>query len=113
MHTYTPLRKQLELLQTQATANSRRNLPHFQEDYLHVIENQLKAWLLAMSPQERSRRFMTAEIIALAQLHGKRGPTPGDRMVAQALRNVGFTPHRDWTVAGRNKRYWTLIGNES
>ena len=26
--------------------------------------------------------------------------------IAQALRTLGFQPCRDWTVAGRNKRYW-------
>ena len=64
-----------------------------------------------MTPRQRERRFTIQEVVSLAQLRGITLPNPPDRHVAQALGVAGFKPCRDWTRAGRNKRYWTLTGD--
>jgi len=111
MTAYTPLRQQLQSLKSQAQAatNTHRS-NHRDADILRALEQKLSTWKASMTPQEQIRGFTTAEIIVLAQLRGKHRPLPGDRLVSLALRAVGFIPCRDWTVAGRNRRYWKFSG---
>lgn len=75
----------------------------------HLIQP-IQAWLDAMTPQQRQRRFTIHEVVSLAHLRGITRPRPPDRDVAKALRAIGFHPCRDWTRAGRNTRHWTLTG---
>jgi hypothetical protein len=63
-----------------------------------------------MTPEQLSRRFKTEEIERLAGLVGKHGGHPAHHHIAQVLRAVGFVSCRDWTVAGRNRRYWKFQG---
>lgn len=111
MTTYTPLRQQLESLKSQVRAAMPTHRPPLRDaDILRDLELKLKVWKSIMTPQEQRRGFTTAEVIVLAQLRGKHRPLPGDRLVGLALRAVGFVPCRDWTVAGRNRRYWKFQG---
>jgi hypothetical protein len=70
------------------------------------LREQVKTWSESMTPEQLTRRFSTDEIERLAGLIGKHGGRAAHHHMAQALRAVGFTPCRDWTVAGRNRRYW-------
>lgn len=107
MTTYTQLRQQLQSLKSQAQAATNTHRSHHRDvDILRGLVLKLSTWKASMTPQEQSRCFTTAEIIVLAQLRGKHRPLPGDRQVSLALRAMGFIPCRDWTVAGRNRRYW-------
>lgn len=102
--TSAPLRSHLEQLR-QSAQRDIHTPPSSQTDRLR---DQLKAWAAALSPGLRSRRFTIEEVELLAGLVGKHGGHPAHHHIAQALRSVGFTPCRDWTVAGRNRRYWLL-----
>jgi len=50
------------------------------------------------------RRWTLEEICRLVP--GIYQEKPALRIVAAALRQLGFTEHRDWTSQGRNRRYW-------
>lgn len=110
MASYTPpLRQQLADLKSKSqTTLTHGRTTQRHADILIDLERRLRLWLSGMTPLEQRRRFSTQEIVALAHLQGKRSPAPGDRLIGQTLRSMGFTPRRDWTVAGRNKRYWQL-----
>lgn len=111
MNRLQPLRTQLETLKSLSQREVQIYKPtRRHSDILVELEKNLKNWLDSMNWQEKCRCFTTVEIIALAQLRGKNGPRPGDRLVGQALRIVGFAPKRDWTIAGRNRRFWKYSG---
>jgi hypothetical protein len=63
-----------------------------------------------MAPEQRTRRFSVDEVERLASLVGKHGGRAAHHHIAQALRAMGFQPCRDWTIAGRNKRFWKFSG---
>ena len=97
-----PLRVQLEQLRRCSErfihANPLRHTDRLRE--------QIKTWADSMTPEQLTRRFSTQEIERLAGLVGKHGGRAASHQMAQALRAVGFSSCRDWTVAGRNRRYW-------
>lgn len=68
------------------------------------LEDQIKRWWINMPPSLRRRRFQLAEIAG--QCRGRGGGKPANRDVAAALRVLGWHEFRDWTSAGRNKRFW-------
>lgn len=76
------------------------------DDYTQRIH----AWVSRMTPQQRKRRFTSQEVMALAALQGRFRPAPSAQCTGAALRRCGFTSRRDWTVAGRNTRYWIYEG---
>lgn len=101
-----PLRLHLEQLR-QATQRATYTRPPSQTD---LFRDLIKRWASAMTPEQRSRRFSTEEVERLAGLVGKHGGRAAHHHIALALRSAGFSPCRDWTVAGRNRRYWKLSG---
>lgn len=70
----------------------------------------ISAWVATLSPKQQARRYAITEIVILAELTGKHGGNPSHTRTAHALRLAGFQSKRDWTVAGRNTRYWKLSG---
>lgn len=105
-----PLREQMARLMQMVETQSAAKPPSEQTALSHNLRIEIERWLISMTPAERARRFTTAEIIALAQLKGKTGTVPAAHTVSQALRSMGFMHCRDWTAAGRNRRYWKLHG---
>ena len=105
-YTHTPLRARLEQLR-HAAQRGTYTRPPSQTDWLR---SQIKTWCESMSQEQRSRRFTTEEIERLAGLMGKHGGRAAHHHIALALRSVGFTHCRDWTVAGRNRRFWKFLG---
>lgn len=101
-YTLRPLRTQLAALR-QISQIGHRKPSRENSDRLYM---QIAAWCASMSPEERKRRFSLAEVEKLAGLVGNHGGRAANHHMAQALRAVGFTSCRDWTVAGRNRRYW-------
>jgi hypothetical protein len=71
---------------------------------------QLNTWSQSMTPDQRTRRFTTEEIACLAGLVGKHGGRAAHHQIAVALRATGFNPYRDWSVEGRNRRFWKFQG---
>ena len=102
--TYTPLRDQLAQLKVFAESEPKSTSTRYGPDRL---VSEIRAWLKTMSLQQRSRKFTIDEVVVLAQLTGTYQPLPARRDVAYALRTLGFQPCRDWTKAGRNRRYWS------
>jgi hypothetical protein len=99
-----PLREHLERLRAEADDALRsRPLNHDQ-----VIHTRIMAWVGCMSPEQRNRRFTLIEVERLAGLVGKRGGNAAHHEVARALRSIGFVTGRDWSSAGRNRRFWKL-----
>jgi ABC-type hemin transport system substrate-binding protein len=101
-----PLRIQLAQLK-QASVEAVR-VKH--QSHRDKLRDQIKAWSESMTPEQRNRRFSTEEIERLAGLKGKTGGRTAHHHIAMALREVGLKPYRDWTVAGRNRRYWKIQG---
>ena len=103
MSTYTPIRDQLAQLKADAEACRESVLLKSGDDRL---VHEINVWLKTMSPQQQYRKFTIDEVVTLAQLTGTYQASPAKREVAQALRALGFRPCRDWSTAGRNRRYW-------
>lgn len=73
------------------------------------LEDQIKHWWANLPPSLCRRRFQLAEIAG--QCCGRGGGKPANREVAAALRALGWREFRDWTSAGRNKRFWRFEGS--
>ncbi len=69
-------------------------------DYVGLI----REWMSAIPPALLDRPYLMAEIVC--RFHGRYSALPAPRMIAAALRQLGWTSHRNWTRAGRNTRYW-------
>jgi len=76
------------------------------EEYTLAIQ----AWLGTLTPSQRTRAFALAEVGKLSGISGRHGRSPGTSWLGQAARKAGLIPSRDWTRAGRNRRYWRLPG---
>ena len=74
--------------------------------------DQIRCWYLQLSKVQRARLYTIDEIIRLARLEGRLGRKASVQLVGNALTACGFMPKRDWTAAGRNKRYWKFFGDE-
>jgi len=86
-------RRQLE--QSASTGPTATN----QLDYSTTI----KKWWNSMAPSVRQHPWSLETIMTSAFP----GQSPAPRFVAAVLREeMGFSEHRDWTVAGRNRRQW-------
>lgn len=70
----------------------------------------IQTWVDRLPPVQRCRQFTISEVIALATLPGHFRPNASLRYTGEALRRCGFKQKRDWTAAGRNKRYWLFEG---
>ncbi len=103
-----PLR--IKLAQLKQTSEEGVRIKH--QSQKDKLRDQIKIWMTSMSPEQRMRRFSTEEIECLAGLKGKNGGRAAHHHIAMALREVGLTPHRDWTIAGRNQRYWKFQGEK-
>jgi hypothetical protein len=78
------------------------------DEYVGLIQT----WVGRLPPVQLQRQFTIAEVIALATLPGHFRPTASLRHTGEALRRCGFKQKRDWTAAGRNKRYWQFLGDQ-
>jgi len=105
------LRKTVDRLKTEAMsaqASSVQAVPkgNITDEYVERIQT----WVGRLPPVQRHRQFTIAEVIALATLTGHFRPNASLRYAGEALRRCGFKQKRDWTAAGRNKRYWKFFG---
>jgi hypothetical protein len=77
-----------------------RHEPKRKLDYVGTVT----AWWKNQPPKTREHPWSLKIIVAAAFADSPRKPSI--QHVADALRRIGFTEYRDWTVAGRNRRYW-------
>jgi hypothetical protein len=73
---------------------------------------QITKWTQRLTPAQLGRCFSMEEVMALAGLKGRYREHASVRYTGEALRRCGFKQKRDWTAAGRNKRYWKFGGEE-
>ena len=67
-------------------------------------------WAATLTPAQRQRRYAMDEIIKLSGAQGCDGKQASVQVMGVALLARGFVQGRDWTVAGRNCRFWKLRG---
>ncbi len=100
------LRQQVDQLIAQASHASRRApKPRVKNCCLSINYTQLiQHWFEKEPPALRQRKYSMTEFVI--RFAGRFRPKPAARLLAEALRELGWTEHRDWTRAGRNRRYW-------
>ena len=67
---------------------------------------QITSWSQQLTPAQLSRKYSMEEVMTLAGLKGRYRDHASVRYTGEALRRCGFVTKRDWTTAGRNKRFW-------
>jgi hypothetical protein len=75
-------------------------------EILDCYAEQIMKWAQHLSPVQLLRKYSIEEVIALACLKGRYRDQASVRYTGEALRRCGFVAKRDWTVGGRNKRFW-------
>lgn len=73
---------------------------------------QITKWIQCLTSAQLGRCFSLEEVMALAGLKGRYRDHASVKYTGEALRRCGFKQKRDWTAAGRNKRYWKFVGEE-
>ena len=73
-----------------------------------LYQNAIAKWIESLTPLQRFRRFSMIEIIKLAGTSGINGKAASVQLMGDALHACGFVQSRDWTKAGRNRRYWVM-----
>jgi hypothetical protein len=98
----------MELLRDQTAKPGTSNLATSKTDQKIVDEytSLIRSWQDQATPIQKLRLFTIDELIRLANLSGRFRVQASHRYTGEALRRCGFTQKRDWTAAGRNKRYW-------
>ncbi len=71
-----------------------------------IYVTQITKWAQCLTQAQLGRCFSIEEVMVLAGLKGRYRSQASVRYTAEALRRCGFKQKRDWTVAGRNKRFW-------
>ena len=103
-----PLREQMELLRKQSLSRVESqpvvsaSAQKIVDDYASLI----RRWQEQATHVQRLRLFTIDELIRLTNLSGRFRVHASHRYTGEALRRCGFKQKRDWTRAGRNKRYW-------
>ncbi len=94
------------LTESKDRANSRESTNQHKIEILDCYADQIMKWSQHLSPVQLLRKYSIEEVMALACLRGRYRDRASVRYTGEALRRCGFITKRDWTVAGRNKRYW-------
>jgi hypothetical protein len=107
------LRETIDRLKTEAMdaqACSMQTIPKggIADEYAGLIQT----WVNTLPAVQRCRQFTIAEVMLLAALKGHFRDHASLRYTGEALRRCGFKQKRDWTTAGRNKRYWQFVGDQ-
>lgn len=105
---YRSVREQMERLRDQTLTTVKSNLASPKKDQKIVDEytSLIRSWQDHATPVQKLRLFTIDELIRLANLSGRFRVQASHRFTGEALRRCGFKQKRDWTAAGRNKRYW-------
>jgi hypothetical protein len=105
---YRSVREQIDLLREKALApvNSKHQALNTDQKIVDEYTSLIRSWQDQATPIQKLRLFTIDELIRLANLSGRFRVQASHRYTGEALRRCGFTQKRDWTAAGRNKRYW-------
>ncbi len=105
---YRSVREQIDLLREKALApvNSKQRALNTDQKIVDEYTSLIRTWQDQATPVQKLRLFTIDELIRLANLSGRFRVQASHRYTGEALRRCGFKQKRDWTAAGRNKRYW-------
>ena len=105
---YRSVRDQMQLLQErmQESGGVAQKTHKAHQKIVDEYATQIRDWQEHAAPVQRLRLFTIDELIRLTNLSGRFRAQASHRYAGEALRRCGFKQKRDWTVAGRNKRYW-------
>ena len=104
---FLSLRESVNRLAAEAEEASRARItPCGNTSIVADYEQRIQRWVSDMSPMQLTRRFTIKEVMELAHLPGRYRAHGSQRYAGEALRRCGFVTKRDWTTAGRNKRFW-------
>jgi hypothetical protein len=105
---YRSVREQIDLLREQALvhANSKHQAVKTDKKIIDEYTSLIRIWQDQATPVQKLRLFTIDELIRLTNLSGRFRVQASHRYAGEALRRCGFKQKRDWTAAGRNKRYW-------
>ena len=103
-----PLREQMELLRKQSLSRveSQPVVSASAQKIVDEYASLIRIWQEQATHVQRRRLFTIDELIRLTNLSGRFRVHASHRYTGEALRRCGFKQKRDWTRAGRNKRYW-------
>jgi hypothetical protein len=87
----------------QLAASEKKKAPARQTEW-EPLDTQIRRWWINLPSALQHRRFQISEIASICR--GSHGKPPALRDVAHALRALGWSEFRDWTNAGRNRRFW-------
>ena len=107
-----PIREQMDLLRKQALSRV-ESQPVASERSQKIIDEYtslIRSWQDQATHVQRLRPFTLDELIRLTNLSGRFRVQASHRYTGEALRRCGFKQKRDWTVAGRNRRFWQFSG---
>jgi len=68
------------------------------------LTEQIEALMRSLAPAQRDRPWSMEELLTRLQGRFKTRPSAGD--VGIALRKIGWTRSRDWSVNGAGRRVW-------
>lgn len=104
---FSSLRESVNRLAAEAEDAARdRKVPLGSTSIVSDYEQRIQRWVSGMAPVQLARRFTIKEVMELAKLPGRYRARGSQRYTGEALRRCGFVTKRDWTTAGRNKRFW-------
>jgi hypothetical protein len=111
-----PLRQYLKTLQERSeqqrlSYERAKALEQQRRERQAPLEAQIERWWTNLPPALRDRRFQITEIARVCK--GRYRDRPALREVAAALRILGWREIRDWTLAGRNQRFWVHVSQKS
>lgn len=109
-----PLREQMELLRKQSLSRV-ESQPVVSASSQKIVDQYtylIRSWQDHTTPAQRHRLFTIDELIRLTNLSGRFRVRASHRYTGEALRRCGFKQKRDWSAAGRNKRFWQFQGAE-
>ena len=71
------------------------------------LTDQIEALMRSLPPTQRNRYWSMDDLII--RLQGRYNARPCAGEVGQALRQLGWTQHRDWSQDGGGRRIWRLV----
>jgi hypothetical protein len=71
------------------------------------LTDQVETLMRSLPPAQRNRYWSMEELTA--RLQGRYSARPCAGKVGQALRQLGWTKHRDWSQYGGGRRIWRLV----
>lgn len=102
------LKRRAESQPPASATRSPKGTPTAPEPLIASFTEAITAWLATLSPAQRTRRYTLDEVTLLAKLQGRGAHPPPWWAVGPACHRAGMVNRRDWTRAGRNRRYWSL-----